>query len=106
MIDSHNLRTSDAPPEKSVDNSNGNNPAPRDAFWSLNRAFYVIGAVAGVGFLMVLSGAYLVPEIWVNHKGTAIIVAGTIVVTGAAIAWIAAAVVMISMMIKHILMKA
>ena len=76
---------------------------PRDEFYWLNRTFYIIGAIAGIGFLAVLFGAYAVPEIWVNQQGTTIVVVGTIVMTLAVIAWIIAAVVMISMMIKRLI---
>lgn len=79
--------------------------APRDEFYWLNRAFYVIGAVAGIGFLVVLFGAYAVPEIWVNQPGTTIVVTGTIVMTLAMIAWIITAAVMISMIIKRLIRK-
>ena len=80
--------------------------APRDEFHWLNRIFYIIGAIAGIGFLVVLFGAYAVPEIWINQQGTTIVVVGTIVITLAVIAWIAAAVVMISMIIKRLIRKA
>ena len=78
----------------------------RDEFDWLNRAFYIIGAIAGIGFLVVLFGAYAVPKLWVNQEGTTIVVVGTIVMTLAVIAWIAAAAIMITMIIKRLIKKA
>ena len=74
----------------------------RDEFYWLNRIFYIIGAIAGVGFLVVLFGEYAVPKTWVNQQGTTIVLVGMIVIILAVIAWIIAAAVMISMMIKHL----
>ncbi len=75
----------------------------QNEFYWLNRAFYIIGAVAGVGFLFVLFGAYVVPEIWADKNGIATMIAGTVVVTLAAIAWIVAATVMITIIIRQLL---
>ena len=68
----------------------------RDEWYWLNRTFYIIGAVAGIGFLLVLLGAYAI-------SNDAIVLAGTIVITLAVMAWICAAVVMIAMMLRDLL---
>ena len=89
-----------------VQQTDAGDRGPRDEFYWLNRIFYIIGAIAGVGFLVVLFGAYAVPKIWVNQQGTTIVLVGAIVITLAVIAWITAAAVMISMMIKRLIRKA
>lgn len=66
----------------------------RDEWYWLNRTFYIIGAVAGIGFLLVLLGAYAI-------SNDAIVLAGAIIITLAVIAWIGATAIMIVMMLRH-----
>ena len=78
-----------------------NAPAPRaaDRWW--HTAFYIIGAVACVGFVIVLAGVYVVSD--TSRVSEALIIAGTIIITIAAIAWIAVSVCMIAAMSKGLL---
>lgn len=68
---------------------------PRRAFDWLDYAFYAIGGVVGIGFLMVLFGAYLVPNLVVILVGTIIVIVGVV-------AWIIAALLMIAIMLKSL----
>ena len=71
-------------------------PRAKRDWW--NFAMFSIGGVAALGLVVVLSGAYLVqPE----HAG--LIVAGTIILMLAVIAWIFAALVMIGNLIWKII---
>ena len=67
----------------------------RDGFFWLNRAFYIIGAIAGVGFLVALVGAYVVPE-------DTTLVVGTIIFLASVALWIIAATIMIVMIAKDL----
>lgn len=78
-----------------------NAPAPRDVARWLHLAFYSIGAVACVGFVIVLAGAYVVSD--TSRASDALIIAGTSIITIAAIAWIAVTVCMIAAMSKGLL---
>ena len=78
-----------------------NDQAPRgDARW-LHLAFYIIGAVACVGFMVALAGAYVVSD--TSPYSDALIVAGVIIIIIAAIAWIAATAYMIATVGKGLL---
>ena len=68
---------------------------PRDGYFWLNRAFYIIGAVAGVGFLIVMLGAYAIQD-------DATLIAGTTVIVLAVVAWIITTIVMVAMMSKYV----
>jgi len=68
---------------------------PRRGFGRLDQSFYVITAVVGVGFLVVLFGAYVIPNLVAILVGTIIIVVGVI-------AWIFAALLMIATMLKSL----
>ena len=72
-----------------------NTPARRDEFYGLSRAFYITAAVACVGFLVVMFGTYVVPN-------TPAVLAGTIIATLAAIAWIILASILIVLMLKDL----
>ena len=67
---------------------------PRDGYFWLNRAFYIIGAIAGVGFLIVLFGAYAIQD-------DTTLIAGTTVIVLAVVAWIITTIVMVAMMFKY-----
>ncbi|MDE0212640.1 MAG: hypothetical protein OXL37_04680 [Chloroflexota bacterium] len=68
---------------------------PHRSFSWLDYAFYVIGGVVGIGFLVVLFGAYLVPNLVVILVGTIIVIVGVV-------AWILAALLMIAIMLKSL----
>ncbi len=61
----------------------------------LDYAFYAIGGVVGIGFLVALFGAYLIPNLVVILVGTIILIMGVI-------AWILAALLMIAIMLKSL----
>ena len=67
----------------------------RNVHW-LDRIFYISGAIAGIGFLVVLFAAYLVPSL------VAILV-GTILISLGVIAWIFTALLLIFIMLKSLL---
>ena len=67
---------------------------PRDGYFWLNRAFYVIAAVAGVGFLIVLFGAYAIQD-------DTTLIAGTTVIVLAVVAWIITTIIMVAMMFTY-----
>ena len=52
---------------------------------------------------MVLFGAYVSPKIWAHQTGITVMIAGAIVMVLAVVAWIAAAILMISMMIMRLI---
>ena len=68
---------------------------PRWRFYWLDRAFYGIGAVAGIGFLVVLFGAYVTPNLVAILVGTIIIIIGVV-------AWIITALLMTAIMVKNL----
>ena len=103
LIDSHDFRASDEPAPNADGGGAVNNQVPRDVFSALNRVFYAIAAIAGIGFLMVLFGAYVSPKIWAHQTGITVMIAGAIVMVLAVVAWIAAAILMISMMIMRLI---
>ena len=67
-------------------------PASHGKMHWLTRASYLIGAVAAVGLLVTLVGAYIVEE-------DSVVVTGAIIITLTAIAWIVGTVVMGALMI-------
>lgn len=67
---------------------------PRRPFGWLDYAFYAIGGIVGIGFLVVLFGAYLIPNLVVILVGTVIVIVGVV-------AWIFAALLMIAIMLKR-----
>ncbi len=67
----------------------------RDQFFRLDRAFYGAGTIVGIGFLVTLFGAYVVPN-------TATILSGTIIVIIGLIIWILAGLMMIALMLKSL----
>jgi VIT1/CCC1 family predicted Fe2+/Mn2+ transporter len=69
-------------------------PAPVIAD-SLNRTFYIIGAVAAVGCLVVLFATYVIPDL-------VTLLVGTIILVAAVISWIGAAVYLIARMLKQL----
>ena len=66
----------------------------RDRLYRLDPVFYIIGAVVGIGFLVALFGTYVMPN-------PAVILAGTIILVVAVVAWIFAALFMIGVMLKR-----
>lgn len=65
-------------------------PASRGKMHWLIHASYVIGAVAAVGLLVTLVGAYVV-------ESDSVVVAGATIITSAAIAWIVGTVIMVAL---------
>lgn len=105
LIDAQEIRPSVDSATNSGEGPNSNGQVPRDPFSRLNRTFYVIGAIAGIGFLVFLFGAYAVPEIWSGQEGITAMIAGAIVVVVSVVAWIVAVTIMISMIIKRLISK-
>lgn len=64
-------------------------------FGWLDYAFYASGGVVGIGFLVVLFGAYLIPDLVAILVGTVIVIVGVV-------AWILAALLMIAIMLKSL----
>ena len=73
----------------------GSGQLRRDELPWLNPAFYAIGAIAGVGFLVAMFGIYIIPNL-------VAIFAGTIIVVLSVIAWIIVALLMIAAMLKQL----
>ena len=86
-------RTAGIAPELRVDTTT--EKPPRSGY-SLDRIFYICGAIAGVGFLVTLFGAYVTPNL-------AAILAGTIIIIVGVVAWIVTALLMTAIMVKSLL---
>lgn len=89
-----------APAEQA--NFQESNRTPRDGYFWLNRAFYIIGAIAGVGCIVVLIGAYVIPKLSVGLDGANAVLAGTLVIVLAVSAWIATTVIMVVKVVKDV----
>ena len=68
-------------------------PASRGEMRWLTFAAYIIGAVACVGLLVALFGAYIVEE-------DSVVVAGTIVIASAATAWVVGTVILFALIAR------
>lgn len=77
-------------------------PPTRDRYFWLTRAFYLIGVLAGVGFVVILLGAYAIPVMFANLDGVNMVLAGTIIVILAVVGWIVSGAILIVMTLTDV----